>query len=250
MLIPTRNLNAVTGTTFIKNNLSDIGQHREDNILAEGLAGNIPSFLRNFVAVDVVDGSNNITYLVMPDVFSIGSDDDFVRMPMNPLTARKICDQYNCIMPTKKMCDQIWKAATVKIEPQPKGAPYDNSMLASQTYLDHNIKVEKQLSGKLRGQLVSGHKKDVIYAPSLVKDKAHVCIYGWFHLTGVAIQGPMPNCTFHEVTYKDYSHGIRLIAQDVIVNGQPKNIYDVLNDSVLCHLLIEESAYDARNFYK
>jgi hypothetical protein len=250
MLIPNRNTNAVGGATFIKNNLSDIGQHREDNILTEFLSGNVPNFIRNFVSIDIESNNDKITYLVMPDVLSIGSDDDFVRMPMNPITARKICDQYNCILPTKKMCDQIWKAATIKLEPQPKGAPYDNSMLESQTYLDHNNKIEKQLMGKDKSQLVSGHKKDVIYAPSLVKDKSHVCIYGWFHLTGVAIQGPMPNCTFHEVTYKDYSHGIRLIAQDVIVNGQPKNIYDVLNDPKLCHLLIEETAYDASNFYK
>jgi len=249
-LIPDRDINCVGGKQFITDNINDNGQNREDNIIKEALKGNIPSFLRNFVSISIVENTDNITYLVMPDVFSIGSDDDFVRMPMNPLTAKKICDKYNCILPTKKMCDQIWKAATIKIEPQPKGPPYDMSMLASQTYLDHNNKIEKQLIGKPRGELVSGHKKDVIFDKILLTKKDNVVIYGWFHLNGTPIQGPLPNSSSHNVHYRDYSHGIRLIAQDVIVNGQVKNIYDVLNDPSLCHLISHEGSYDAKGFYQ
>lgn len=249
-LIPDRQSNAVTGSVFANANLNVDRPTRENNILNEALNGNIPPFMRKFVSVVIQENGNKITYLVIPDVFSIGNDDDFIRMPMNPLTAQKIANQYNCILPTKKMCDQIWKEATIKLSPQPKGPPYDNSMLATSTFIDHNNKIEKQLVGKPLGELITGHKKDVIIDKQLLTKTDRVAIYGWFMPDGKAIQGPTPNCSSHEITYQDYSHGIRFIAREVYVNDQILDIYDVLNDPALAGLISEEGAYDARTIYK
>ncbi len=254
--IPDRKQNALTGSEFVKANLHIVGSEkadnkREANILKEGLEGNIPEFLKKFVGVEAKYHEHKITYLVMPDVFSIGINDDFVRIPMNPLTAKKIADQYNCVMPTKKMCDQIWKAATIKLSPIPKGPPYDTSMLSTETLSWHNEKINKQLKAinKPLSELITGHKKDVVIDQSLLKKKDKVAIYGWFYPDGKAIQGPTVNSSSHSCFYVDYSHSIRLIAQDVIVNSKLMNFYDVLDDPDLAPLISEQGHYDARSIY-
>lgn len=249
-LIPERNPGDVSGSQFIQNNLNTKYNIFNDKVVEEALKGNIPDFLRKFVSISISEKNNTITYLVMPEVLSIGSDSDFIRTPISPLAATKIADQYHCVLPTKKMCDQIWKAATIKITPQPKGPPYDHSMLSPATFMMHNEKIEKQLLGKNRLELVSGHKKDVIIDKQLLSRKDRVAIYGWFYPNGMAIQGPVPNCSSHEVTFYDYSHGIRFIARDVMVNGEPKDFYEVLKDSTLAYLISEQGEYDAVSIYR
>jgi hypothetical protein len=44
----------------------------------------------------------------------------------------------------------------------------------------------------------------------------------------------------HEDTYADYSHGIRLIANDVMVNHSPMRIQDVFKDATLSELISDE----------
>lgn len=101
-LIPIRNENFISGSQFIKNNLNIKDSIRESNILNEFLIGNIPDFLRQFKVVNVTLGNDSLSYLVMPDYLSIGSDSDYVRMPMSPLTAKIVANKYDCILPTKK----------------------------------------------------------------------------------------------------------------------------------------------------
>lgn len=256
MLIPNRENTFTTGSQFAKNNLNTdmpLGKAREANTLAEALKGNIPNFLRDLVSITIEENNNKITYLVMPDVLSIGTDDDFIRMPMNPLTAQKIANQYNCSLPTKKMCDQIWKAATIKLSPHPKGAPYDNSMLSTETFVWHNNIIENQLKSFKnfdRQQLITGIKKDVVLDKDLLNKPDRVAIYGWFQTNGTPIQGPTVNSSSHEITYKDYSHGIRFIAREVFVNDKVMDLYDVLNDNNLSSLISHQGSYDVHKIYK
>jgi len=250
-LIPIRNLSSITGSQFAKDNMNNNHIIIDQNIINEALNGNIPEFLRKFVPITVNEKNDSLTYLVMPDVLSIGSDSDFIRIPMSAPAAIQIADKYNCTLPTKKMCDQIWKAATIKLTPLPKGPPYDNSMLSMDTYIKHNDKINNQMIGKSNLELVTGHKKDVIIDKELLTKTDRVGIYGWFYPNGKAIQGPIPNCTSHELyRYADYSHGIRLIAQQVILNGKLTNIFDVLNDKDHCNLISEQGPFDASRIYK
>lgn len=249
-LIPSRKEGAATGSAFVANNNNIFGLQREQNIILEFLNGNIPNFIRNFIPVTVSEKENAITYFVMPDVLCIGSDEDYVRIPMAGGTAKKIADVYDCVLPTKKMCDQIWKAAEIKLTPYPKGPPYDNSMLATSTYYWHNSIIEKQLEGKDKTKLITGHKKDVIIDKNWLTRQDRVVIYGWFYPDGKAIQGPIPNYRSHELNYyADYAHGIRLVAQDVIVNGNQMRFFDVLNDPALAGLINEDGAFNAYEIY-
>ncbi len=240
-IIPIRDPAAVSGSEFINNNINLEGSVREQNILNEFLSGNIPSFLRRFVPLQIKNKTDIITYLVMSDVLSIGNDDDYVRMPMNPHTAQKIADLYDCSLPTTKICKDIWKYS-FKLDPQPWGPPYDSDMWKTHRILTHNQKINDQIKLKRinKTKLLSGHKKDVVLTNKLYPNNPNkrVAIFGWFYPTGEYIQGLNPKD--HDDLYEDYSHGIRLISNDVIVNGSYMKIQDVFKDSRLCELLSEE----------
>jgi hypothetical protein len=181
-----------------------IGAAREQNILNEFLHGNIPDFLRNFVPVTVTNGSDKITYLVAPDVLCIGSDGDYVRMPMNPHTAQAIADKYDCTLPTRKMANDIWSQSVNKVAPLPWGPPYDGDMVKTYRIGIHNSRIQEQLAGKDPHALLSGHKKDVVLTNKLSPHNPNrrVAIYGWIQLNGQPIQGLNPSS--HEDTYEDY----------------------------------------------
>lgn len=236
-LIPNRDPGSVSGSEFINNNINNSGSKRESNILDEFMHGNIPNFLRNFKSITVSFDTDSITYLVMSDYLSIGNDSDYIRMPMNPKTAQLIADKYDCSLPTKKMVNDIWKNS-VKLTPLPWGAPYDQTMYSTNRIALHNSKIQKQLNNYK--DLLSGHKKDVILTNQLAPNNPNkkVAIYGWIQSNGKPIQGL--NAFSHDDLYEDYSHGIRLISKDVLVNGNYMRLDDVFTNNKLASLVSDE----------
>ena len=239
-LFPARDPGAISGSLWIQNNMNLTGPTREANILEELMHGNIPDFLKNPTQVKVSDGANTLIYLVMPDVLSIGSNDDYVRIPMNPLTAQAVADKLDCTLPTRKMVDDIWANATNKLVPLPWGPPYDASMQSTYRIGVQNSKIQAQLAGSNAQALTSGHKKDVVLTNRLYPNNPNqrVAIYGWIQANGQAIQGLNP--VSHEVTYADYSHGLRLIANDVLLNSTPTRMQQIFADPNLAHLVSDE----------
>lgn len=237
-LFPSRDPGAVSGSTFVKNNLATNGTAREKNVLDELIHGNLPDYLRDLAPVVVTDGANTITYLVSLDYLSIGNDQDFCRMPMSPLTAQKIADKFDCTLPTRKMVNDIWKNAPTKLVYETTTP--DIKMLSTGRYGEHNAMINKKLGSPVSQTIVAGHKKDVVLTNKLAPKNAskRVAIYGWFRANGTVIQDLNP--TDHDDMYADYSHGIRLIANDVMVNGLPMRIQDVFSDPKLCGLLSDE----------
>lgn len=240
--IPERNPNSMTGSEFIQANLNLVGATRETNILKEFQEGNMPDFLRSFVEITVTDGTNTIVYKAMSDYLCIGSDDDYVRMPMNPHTAQSIADQYDCTLVTRKMVNDIWKQSVNKLAPKPWGPPYNADMEKTHRIGTHSKWIQDQLttSGKDPFALTSGHKKDVVITNKLAPNnpQKRVAIYGWIQLNGQPIQGLNP--TSHDDKYADYSHGIRLVDNNVVVNGQSMRIRDVFKHATYCKLISDE----------
>lgn len=240
--IPDRNPYSVTGSEFIQANLNLVGAVREANILKEFQEGNIPDFLRNFVEVTVSDGSNTIVYKVMADYLCIGSDEDYVRVPMNPHTAQAIADQYDCTLVTRKMVNDIWKQSVNKLPPKPWGPPYNADMEKTHRIGTHSNTIQKQLTanGQNPFALTSGHKKDVVLTNKLAPNNPakRVAIYGWIQLNGQPIQGLNP--TSHDDKYADYSHGIRLVDNIAVVNGQSMRMRDVFKHPVYSKLVSDE----------
>jgi len=210
------------------------------------LAGDVPAFWQKFVRIQasIVDSTTGkritVSYYVAPDYLGIGSDDDWARVPLTPTAAQKIADSLNCFLPTRKMVDDIYTQARVRLEPVPMYAFRDSSV----TMWQHHLIIEGQRKGR-RG-LIAGIKKDVVISGKISRDpKAdRVAIYGWHRLTGKAIQ---PLYTGHINWYADYSHGIRLVYRKIRVDGRSMDYKEVLKNPVLCRLLCDEEACD---FYR
>ncbi|HET7118149.1 MAG TPA: hypothetical protein VFI29_16750, partial [Hanamia sp.] len=210
------------------------------------LDGNIPSFLRSMVKIKTsitTDGGKIIHayYFVTPDYLSIGSNIDFARIPLTPMTAQQIADSLHCFLPTRKMVNDIYKAAKVKLEPVPMYAFRDSAV----TMYQHNLIIEGQR--RLHKGLIAGIKKDVVITGMLTRSSKpnRVAIYGWQKLDGKPIQ---PLYTGHVNWYVDYSHGIRLVYRTIYINKKPMDYTDVLKDKILRRLLCDEEFCDCYRY--
>lgn len=243
LIAPSRNADAVTGTAFYKEAAAMTWQQRDSFAMAELLTGNLPAFLRTFVPVTLSysDSSSGketkVVLYVMADYLSVGSNKDWARIPLTPMAAQKLADRFHCFLPTRKMVDEIYKAATVKVEPVPMYAYRDSTP----TMYQHHLMIEGQR--KLRKGLIAGIKKDVILTEllHLPGKQNKVAIYGWHYLSGKPIQ---PVYTGHINWYVDYSHGIRLIYERIKVNGKWMHYTEVARNPTLFRLLTDEPSFN------
>lgn len=240
--IPPRSDRDLTGSQFARY-VSDLSPHeRESAILTEILKGNIPEFLRTFVPVELrchlPSGENLVaTVFVAPDYLAIGSDGDFLRIPMNLHTAAAIANRFGFLLPTKKMVDAIYAQSQFHLAPQP--LPAGPQMRSTNYYWTHNEMVEEQARrlGVRLGDLISGQKKDVVMTNLLASRIGRIAIYGWHRGPGEPIQ---PLSTVHGANYADYSHGIRLVSSIAVIGGQLRSIYDILEDPSQARVLSDE----------
>lgn len=229
-------------------------QERERSIYKQVRKGNIPPFYRKLIRVtdsSVVAGRlARIEYFVLPDYLAIGSDEDYFYCPMSPMLAQKIAHLFRCSLPTRKMVDQIFNAADVKLTPQP--IPPSPAMTTVPVFLQHNQLVgeerDRQVNDSLIGRLVAGNKKDVVVSNRMYKDeKLRVVIYGWHRKKGDPIQ---PLYNGHKPDWVDYSCGIRLIQNRVRVNGRRTTVRKVLRSPTLHPLLSDEGIITFLNYPK
>lgn len=236
--IPARPAGAVGGAAFLKRIESLDPAVREQAIAGEILRGNIPDFLRTFQTVelaakDAAGHEQKVVVEAMPDYLAVGSDEDFVRIPMTPLTAQRIAEAFDCVLPTRKLVDAIFVASRVKLEPR----PLTEAREAPATFAQHNRIIEEQRVGRPLGLLVAGIKKDVVLTNRLSEKPNRVAIYGWHKADGMPIQ---PLTIVHKASYVDYSQGIRLLKRSALVDGKPRDIRDLLRDPGLSDALSDE----------
>ncbi len=249
--IPARAGGAATGSAFVQEVWSMAKSAREQRVLAEMTAGNVPAFLRKFVPVTVtatINGTlHTATYYVMPDYLAVGSDADFVRFPTGPLTAQSIGDLFQCTLPTRKMVNDIWSAALCKLAPHPF-SPTSYTIDSVEVFNLSNTAIEQQRAAAAcpLGMLIAGIKKDVVVTAQLATRPGKVAIYGWHQLNGQPIQ---PLYLGHEITYMDYSHGIRLVRNVMLVDGVPTTISALLKDPVLCALISDEGVVNDPRYH-
>ncbi len=247
--VPNRKALAIKGSEFYLKAAAFNWQKRDSFAVIEILNGNIPSFIKKFIPVHTQIKALNgklitATYFVSPDYLSIGSDNDWARVDITPMAAQKIADSFYCFLPTRKMVDDIYIAAKVKLEPMPMFAFRDSTV----TMYQHHLILEGQR--RQRGGLISGIKKDIVISEKINENKIplsigteRVAIYGWHKLNGKPIQ---PLYTGHLNWYVDYSHGVRLVYRTLYVNKNPMDYQDVLKDKTLRKLLCDE---EDCNFY-
>ncbi len=237
------NRGGLTGSAFYRTAAPMKWAARDSLVLQEALAGNLPSFLRYFVPVRISlkDSSTgkeiNAIYYVAPDYLSIGSSGDWARVCITPYAAQRIADSFQCFLPTRKMVDDIYRAAVIRPEPVPMYAFRDSTP----TMWQHHLVIEGQRKG-MKG-LIAGIKKDVVLSAKISRDKKanRVAIYGWHQPDGTPIQ---PLYTGHVYWWVDYSQGIRLVYRRVKVDGKWMDYTDLLKDNKLRRLLCDEAECD------
>jgi hypothetical protein len=241
--IPVRDPLAETGAAFMSR-IRDLPlEEREEEIFRAAASGNIPGFLRETVTLrgefnDLNGNQHTLEYEVMPDYLAIGSDDDFCRIPMNPRTAQRLADLFGASMLTDRLSDHIWSQAAVRPEPF-FYKPVGNANELVTKFEEHNAQIEKQMAeaGGRHGQLVAGIKKDVIISSRIAERPDRVVIYGWHKPDGNTIQ---PVYSGHVYWYVDYSHGIRFMNSQVLLDGRPADVRELLKDPVLFRILSNE----------
>lgn len=218
------------------------GVKRDQTVLREILNGNMPSFIRHLAPVNVsgkaADGSNvQITLCVMPDYLALGSDRDYVRVPLGLRAATRIGEAFNMILPTPRMVDMIYRQADVRLSPRPMSP--GPQMTSTNYFMRHNATVEaqRQSAGAAPGTLISGHKKDVVLTTRLASNRGRVAIYGWHQRNGQPIQ---PLSTVHGAGYADYSHGVRLVSRTAFLNGRSIDLRNLMADPRYAGLLSSE----------
>lgn len=237
------NRTGLTGSAFYEQAAAMQWAARDSLVVQEVLSGNLPPFLRKFVPVRV-SLTNSISgkmikavFYVAPDYLGIGSGDDWARVCITPYAAQRIADSLNCFLPTRKMVDDIYQAATLKLRPVPLFAYRDSTP----TMWQHHLIIEGQRKGK-KG-LIAGIKKDVVISGKISRDKKpdRVAIYGWHQPGGRVIQ---PLYTGHIYWWVDYSQGIRLVYRRIKVDGKWMDYTELLKNPRLSRLLCDEKECD------
>jgi hypothetical protein len=254
LLIPQRPPAALPGSRFIREIDTLSIDQREEAIRSELQEGNLPAFLRQPVLrerrwADAAGDTHQVVFAALPDYLAIGTDSDFVRMPMTPFTAQGVADLYGASLPTRKLVNALYEAAPVKLIPQPI-APVGNRNEWPATFLLHQREIETQerAMGVARGRLFAGHKKDIVISNRMADPAraGHVVIYGWHKPDGQPIQ-PLTN--IHIGRYVDYSHGVRLIIGTLLIDGVPYRMDDILADPVRYALISDEEGPMHRTRY-
>ena len=241
---------ALDGSAFIEK-VQDMGfWEMEEETAKEILSGNVPSALKRFrkityrITLSDKDGKSRkhkVSFWVLPDYLSVGSNKDYVRMPMGPLAAQRVADSLYCSLPTTFLVDKIAEASEGRIEIFPFRPVGDRNMKPL-CFQDSNnaINALMRAKGYKFGQFISGQKKDVVLTTRLEKEadfKKHVAIYGWHHPDGHPQQ---PLFIRHGNFYSDYSHGIRLIYRTIEIDGKEYDLRNVLEDKELFRLVSNE----------
>ncbi|MDF2453997.1 MAG: hypothetical protein K0S26_3501, partial [Bacteroidota bacterium] len=119
--VPPRQTSFMNGAQFVAAITPLSFTNRENLILQEVVKGNVPNFYRTLSPVTstaVISGTvQSITYYVIPDYLAIGCDTNYFLCPMSPIVATKISDSIGCTLPTRKMVNDIYAQAALKLTP-------------------------------------------------------------------------------------------------------------------------------------
>ncbi len=300
--IPPRPQGALTGEQIRERILSIMGDtqtcsppelERRRARLAEFVfeqftSGNVPDFMRpeNYrtVTVETQRGGRTIsaTLRICPDYLAIGGNNDFIRMPLDPLTAQRIADRFALAMPTQRLADvidaeaaraggtmpfvaapQIAKRVTDPRTNKPAEAKWNYQnygnyegrwMLSGEFIIMQNQILQESPESVRNAPIRSGQKKDVIYDLFAFQESHEggppVVIYR---------KGVQGLSNWHNEGYFDYSHGIRLMDSQVTIteryaNGSsvtrpPMSMRDVLLHPDF-HWLLSPSVMDIGRMYR
>lgn len=236
--IPRRPGGAATGSGILATVGNGSGSGRDNALIGEAMRGNIPDHLRDLQPVrfsGIAGGQQTeIVICVTPDYLAVGSDNDHVRVPLGLPAALRVAEAFDMMLPTTRMVDAIYAQADLRLSPRPMSP--GPQMSSTDYFRRHDRTVDDQFAaaGGRHGVLVAGHKKDLVIANRLARNRGRVAIYGWHRGNGDPIQ---PLSTVHGAYYADYSHGIRLVSRTAYVDGRPVDLRALLTSGTYAAML-------------
>lgn len=241
--LPKRPGNALSGSQFMekvlgvdlekfKTNPRQLGTlsktERENAILEQIELGNIPDFLRRPKAVVIKgpDGGEVKTY-VMPDYIAIGSNEDFVRVPLSPILAQALARKYDLSLPTKTIVEETYSQAVKRIVGPSYSHPEEfeaNSAYLDSAgfYLRSDRDIKDQLGGVPLGTLVAGGKKELVISPQVAvrfagaKPSEAIDFYGLYDADGIPIQRTPGHGKESGYRHTEYALGVRFVSPVIV----------------------------------
>ena len=243
--LPPRSLQAHSASQLF-DSLSRLSPaEREQVLLQEIQAGNVPERLRQLTPVQMSAVSPQGSVLTAicfatHDCIAVGSPSDSIRVALSVGAADLLARTLHCELLTPSLSDNLRDVATTVLQPQPLTEQRES--LA--TLRQHEELIRAQLLAATTDErLLAGLKKDLVISRQLLKKPGRTALYGWHEADGLPIQ---PLYAGHSDSYVDYSHGVRLIYEKILVDGQWKVTTEVLADPVLWPLLSREGPLDLR----
>lgn len=252
----------ITGTQAAKRLEKLTGVARDKAVLEMVDNGDVPRYIRKdwWKWVEVRRNGHTLRYLVAPDYFAVGTDDDPLRVPVRPETLQAIAEHYDAIIPSRRMIRDIEAAADTHIAfLDVKGAPHKipldkittwEAVIAANDMANDALEKEGVSPGD---GIVIGYKKAVVSAPD--QDGSHVYIVGGncnlpggkgcakYHGVPAYDDKIQPPMNGHGVYWVDDSHGGVLVSthgakldgkdvdlvDEVFMSDDPK-IRELVND--------------------
>ena len=240
--IPSSPAQALSGSAFAREVETLSGVQRDAVAEPVLLGGNVPEFLRHLRPITLqspmADGREiKVTVCVTPDYLAVGSNNDFVRVPVGLRTALAVAERFGFLLPTTKIVDAIYAQADIRVAPEPLQASSEMRSTAYFVQHDRLVRQETLAEGAVLGSLIAGQKKDLVITSRLLTYPGRVAIYGWHRQNGLPIQSLS---TVHGENYADYSHGVRLVSDVAYVNGKEHPLRAVLQDPQLASAVNSE----------
>lgn len=232
-----------TGTDFLQSLPKHAGSDREQAIIAAVRAGEYAPIEWSTLS-SVANGRSLVLY-VAADALRIGTADDSVRVNACARSAQQIADLLGCVLPTTKICDLIWEQAVVRVTPCIGGAGKD--MTDTVRMAAHHACVEAKVAG--RSGLIENVGKHWVIANELSSHVGFAANYGWFDPSAPYHSRPSRNGplrlwqslgTRHSIAYVDYSQVVRLVYRACVLDGEQRDLVDVMRDPALASLVSDE----------
>lgn len=167
-------------------------------------------------------------------------------VPMTLKMARAYAHASDAVLPTRKIVDLIASQAEVRVEPITM--PVNDQMASVKTISEHSEKVldvlRRDYEKQWRINLMVGTHKDLVESPA--RKDGRLAIYGWHRLNRLPIQ-PL-NTTAHNDRYYDYSHGVRLVKDCVLVGDDALSFRDVCASKELSILVSDEGPFRIEDY--
>ncbi|EYF01390.1 hypothetical protein [Chondromyces apiculatus] len=183
---------------------------------------------------------HELVLFVSADALRVGDEQGSVRVSVSARTAQRIADLLGCVLPTTKVCDLIWEQAAVKLKPciqKPDGAMGYTSRM-----IQHHTKVEAAYAG--RQGLIENVGKHWVLTNRLAGTRNVSANYGWYDEAAPRKFGAHKMWQTlglaHNLDHVDYSQVMRLVQRCCLVNGEERDLTEVMVDRTLAPLVSSE----------